>query len=64
MNALQEAALRSLVERYNGTFDEKDFSPASSLDGLPSGYVAGWVKNGEGKHSIFVGCSPKGEISS
>jgi hypothetical protein len=71
MNAKQEAALRSLCERYNVRFVAAHYHPQFDL---PPGYVAGWVGGIEhapkpsGRNSpkvtIYVGCSPEGEISS
>ena len=64
MNAKQETALRALVGRYNGLWNDSLFLPAGNLLGLPEGYVAGWVPDSNGKDRIFVGCSPEGEIHS
>lgn len=51
----QEAALRNICQRYGVTYDPFSFKPAFDL---PDGWVAGWVS------TIYVGCSPDGEISS
>ena len=55
MNAKQEAALRSLCERYNVEFEAGAYRAAFDL---PEGWVAGRVG------PIYVGCSPEGEIHS
>lgn len=55
MNDVQKDALRALCARFHVEFIESDFRPAFDL---PEGYLAGWVG------SIYVGCSPEGEISS
>ena len=64
MTSKQIAALRAIVERYGGTYDSTDFPASGGLEGLPDGYVSGWVKNGLGENRIYIGCSPEGAISS
>jgi hypothetical protein len=64
MTAQQEAALRAICERYNEEFRPDDYRPQFDL---PSGYVAGWVGGYEVQAThptIYVGCSPEGQISS
>ena len=55
MNEKQRKALEDLCRRYRYPFDPNNYKPTYDL---PKGYVAGWVKN------LYVGVSPKGEISS
>jgi len=57
MTSKQISALRSIVERYGGTYDSTDFPTSGGLQGLPDGYVSGWVKNGLGENRIYIGCS-------
>lgn len=59
MTDKQDQALRRLCSRYGVDFDTQTFRKASRIDGLPDGYVCGWVAK-----RIYVGCSPEGEISS
>jgi hypothetical protein len=51
----QRARLSNLCERYGVDFDVRNFSPQFDL---PDGWVAGWVG------TIYVGCSPEGDIHS
>ena len=55
MTPAQEAALRSLCERYRVPFNPEDWR---AVFDLPPGYVAGWAG------PIYCGCSPEGHISS
>lgn len=65
MNEAQVLALWRLCRRYGVPFREDDYHPAFDL---PAGYYAGWI--GGSNHAIapratiYVGCSPEGEISS
>jgi hypothetical protein len=68
MNLKQEKALRNLCRRYRVPFNPGDYHPQFDL---PEGYVAGWIGGmnhsvtyGTGKPTLYVGCSPEGEISS
>lgn len=67
----QESALRNICERYHVDFNPEHYPPGWDL---PPGYVNGWVGGithstkfssvtGD-KVTIFIGCSPDGEISS
>lgn len=71
----QHTALESLCERYKATFNPAHYLPAFDL---PEGWVSGWVggpdhglgRTGDGEWvrtpttTIYVGCSPNGEVSS
>tara|TARA_Y100000310_G_C20352542_1_gene655075 strand:- start:119 stop:298 length:180 start_codon:yes stop_codon:yes gene_type:complete len=59
MTGKQIKSLRSICDRFEVEFDSNNFPEAGNLDGLPDGYVCGWVGT-----SIYIGCSPEGEISS
>lgn len=69
MTSAQIAALSNLCDRYKVEFDPMHY--ATQFD-LPSGYVGGWI--GGPNHSsldpmidkptLYVGCSPEGDISS
>lgn len=64
MTTAQIAALTDLCDRYKVPFDPEAFH--TQFD-LPPGYVAGWVGQPDfagNPGSIYVGCSPEGEISS
>jgi len=54
MTNKQITALRDLCERYGVAFDPSAYTPQFDL---PDGWVAGWVGT-----SIYVGCSPEGNI--
>lgn len=55
MNEKQREALGALCERYGTEFSEDKFRPVFDL---PRNWVAGWAD------PIYVGCDPKGNISS
>lgn len=57
MTSKQTEALRNLCEKYLTEFDSTNFLDASRSEGLPEGYVCGWIRD-----EIYVGCSPEGEI--
>jgi hypothetical protein len=61
MNDKQRDALRKLAQRFSVKLVESDFEPAFDL---PTGYVAGWIRNPASGIGIYCGCSPEGEISS
>jgi hypothetical protein len=61
MNIFQERALRNLCERYKVPFDPSRYFSDFSL---PKGHVAGWIGEPQAAGSIYVGCSPEGQISS
>jgi hypothetical protein len=52
----QEAALRSLCDRFNEDFEKCQWGTDRSL---PDGYVCGWIGR-----RIYIGCSAEGAISS
>lgn len=56
MTDKQVVALRTLCKRYDKTFDPTAFKPAFDL---PPGYVAGLIGN-----TLYIGCSPDGQILS
>lgn len=67
MTEEQRAALKRLCESYHVEYRDEDYLPAFDL---PPGYVAGWIGGNEhngtraGFKTLYVGCSPEGEISS
>jgi hypothetical protein len=62
LTLLQETALYALCERYHVPYDPSHYRPTFDL---PDGYVAGWVGGPEYMaRTIYVGCSPEGEIHS
>lgn len=65
MTDAQELALRRLCDRYGVRFSVDHYHPQFDL---PEGYVAGWIggsmNDRSGRRTIYVGCSPEGEISS
>lgn len=62
MTDAQELALRRLCDGYGVKFDADHYHPQFDL---PPGYVAGWIGgNVFLPVTIYVGCSPEGEISS
>lgn len=62
MTDAQELALRRLCDRYNVKFHVDDYTPQFDL---PEGYVAGWIGGLQSiRRTLYVGCSPEGEISS
>jgi hypothetical protein len=54
----QYVAMSQMARRHEIEPSSLRLSMATLLDGLPDGYVVGWV------NSIYVGCSPEGVISS
>ncbi len=61
-NDKQRDSLRKLADRFSVKLVETDFV-VNPFD-LPTGYVAGWIRNPVSGIGIYVGCSPEGEISS
>ncbi len=58
----QEDALTALCGRYGVEYDAAHYWPAFDL---PEGWQAGWVGGPDNaEDTIYVGCSPDGEISS
>lgn len=60
----QEEALKALCARYNAPYNPDHYVAAFDL---PNGWVCGWVggpAHQETKRTIYVGCSPEGEIHS
>jgi hypothetical protein len=77
MNAHQELALRGLCDRYEVDFRHEHYFVYPEDSFMLPGYACGWVggqrhANPEyavpdeplGKPTIYIGCSPLGEISS
>ena len=66
LTLLQETALYAVCERYNVTYDPGHYQHRP-LDGLPEGYVSGWVGGYDIQKThptIYVGCDPDGRLSS
>jgi hypothetical protein len=64
LTMLQEAALSSLCERYEVEYHPDHYRPVFDL---PPDWVAGWVggiAQQDVRRTIYVGCSPEGEIHS
>jgi hypothetical protein len=64
LTLLQDVALSSLCERYAVAYDPRHYGPAFDL---PPDWVEGWVGGPEIQQThptIFVGCSPEGEVHS
>ena len=64
VTVLQETALSSLCERYNVQYHPEDYQQTFDL---PAGWVAGWVGGAAVQQThltIYVGCSPEGEVHS
>ena len=64
----QDGALRGICERYSVGYDPNHYVN-HPMDGLPEGYVSGWVggpEHGWGTENptIYIGCAPDGRISS
>lgn len=59
LTVAQRDALKALSDRYKVQFDVEHYHRAFDL---PEGWVEGWV--GGTHDTIFVGCSPDGEIHS
>ncbi|HEY7348131.1 MAG TPA: hypothetical protein VH599_07395 [Ktedonobacterales bacterium] len=60
----QERALGALCLRYHVEYNPDHYLPAFDL---PKGWVCGWVGGPalqETRRTVFVGCSPEGEIHS
>lgn len=63
---LQDVALYGICERYGVAYDPRHYQHRP-LDGLPEGYVSGWVggQDIQREHpTIYIGCSSEGHISS
>lgn len=64
MTPAQINTLARLCDRYHVDFHASDYIPRFDL---PEGWVAGWVGGADIQpdHStIYVGCSPEGEVAS
>lgn len=61
MTQEQEEAIRQLQRNWKMQ-QPPDFQQAARLDGLPDGYIVGWV--GKEGMMIYCGISPEGRISS
>jgi hypothetical protein len=64
LTLLQEAALYAICERYSVAYQPEHYRPTFDL---PEGWVAGWVGGIEQQKvqpTIYVGCSPEGDIHS
>ena len=70
----QETALRGLCERYGVDYAAEHYGPDTDL---PDGWVSGWIGGPHhanpayiqpaepaGKPTVYVGCSPEGEVHS
>ena len=61
---LQDVALAAICERYHVDYRPEHYQPTFDL---PEGYVAGWVGGADiqkTQPTIYVGCSPEGQMSS
>ncbi len=64
LTTAQEEALKAICQRYNAPYNPDHYLPAFDL---PEGWVCGWVGGSafqETHRTIFIGCSPEGEIHS
>lgn len=62
LTLLQETALYSLCERCEVTYDPSHYDHTFDP---PEGWVAGWIGGPElqqTRRTLYVGCSPEGEI--
>lgn len=59
MTNKQKNAINDICKRFGVPFNTNHWHQAGMLDGLPVGYVCGWVGD-----KIYVGVSPDGRISS
>lgn len=63
-NLFQQAALRGLCRRYNVAFVAEHYRPQFDLpDDWVAGFIGGWAIQKE-HPTLYVGCSPEGEIHS
>jgi hypothetical protein len=77
MTEAQTTALRGLCDRYGVEFDQAHYTVHADGAWYLPGYAEGWVGGAEyanpqyyrhpdykGRHTIFVGVSPEGQVSS